>query len=211
MAKVGQPGAAPLGNFINYYDFNPADRRINFLPKELLSTLLLTQRKEIIILDIGCNSGVNLTINWIDILNNDDRHSVIGHFLEEHNRSAFDLVTCFSVTLWIHINHGDEVFRNFLKILSDASDYLMLEPQPWKCYKSAVRRMTKLGCEEFQYFKTLQWNRNIVDNIIEHLTSECGMKMMNVFGTTTWDRKIFLLKNMNSEVKKMICLENRSK
>jgi len=65
MAKVGQPGAARLGNFINYYDFNPADRRINFLPKELLSTLLLTQRKEIIILDIGCNSGVNLTINWI--------------------------------------------------------------------------------------------------------------------------------------------------
>ena len=52
------PGGARLGNFINYYQFNPAKNRIQHLPKDLFQQLDLSV-KEAICLDIGCNSGVS--------------------------------------------------------------------------------------------------------------------------------------------------------
>jgi hypothetical protein len=54
------PGAARLGNFINYYQFNPAKNRITHLPKDLLNKYLPRSEEEsTICLDIGCNSGVS--------------------------------------------------------------------------------------------------------------------------------------------------------
>ena len=55
-----QPGAARHGNFINYYQFNPAQNRIVHLPKDILKTQLPTAQSDpILCLDIGCNSGVS--------------------------------------------------------------------------------------------------------------------------------------------------------
>ena len=58
--SLSEPGAARLGNFINYYQFNPADNRVVHLPKDLLKTHLPSDQKgPIFCLDIGCNSGVS--------------------------------------------------------------------------------------------------------------------------------------------------------
>lgn len=52
-------GAAPFGNFINYYTFNPPEKRIDFLPKDLLQVISGESRKKsVTVLDIGCNAGV---------------------------------------------------------------------------------------------------------------------------------------------------------
>jgi hypothetical protein len=58
-----EPGAARWGNFINYYQFNPSEKRLCHLPKDLLTKLVPKsddQKTEepILCLDIGCNSGV---------------------------------------------------------------------------------------------------------------------------------------------------------
>ena len=75
------PGAAPYGNFINYYSFNPTDNRIKFLSKDLVKQIFGTdadgevsllpisqqqhleeeeqQRPSFTIFDVGCNSGVS--------------------------------------------------------------------------------------------------------------------------------------------------------
>ena len=54
------PGAARLGNFINYYQFNPAENRIAHLPTDLLRQhLKLDIDRRPVCLDIGCNSGVS--------------------------------------------------------------------------------------------------------------------------------------------------------
>ena len=50
------PGAARLGNFINYYRFNPAVNRIVHLNHPVL---LDESRPSPHCLDIGCNSGVS--------------------------------------------------------------------------------------------------------------------------------------------------------
>jgi len=51
------PGAARLGNFINYYRFNPAENRIVHLNHPVL--LDESCQKFSHCLDIGCNSGVS--------------------------------------------------------------------------------------------------------------------------------------------------------
>ena len=58
--SYSDPGAARLGNFINYYQFNPAVNRIVHLPKDLLRKHLPSDHKgPILCLDIGSNSGVS--------------------------------------------------------------------------------------------------------------------------------------------------------
>ena len=74
---------------------------------------------------------------------------------------SFSLVCMFSITMWIHLNHGDVGLVDFLRrgarlvqlhnqpegeaagSLSGGS--LVVEPQPWKCYRSAQRRDRRLG------------------------------------------------------------------
>ncbi|XP_019614200.1 PREDICTED: pre-miRNA 5'-monophosphate methyltransferase-like [Branchiostoma belcheri] len=56
-----QPGAAPFGNFINYYSFNPPENRLKLLPKEFYTIIRRNCKdKPLIGLDIGCNTGVGL-------------------------------------------------------------------------------------------------------------------------------------------------------
>lgn len=67
-------------------------------------------------------------------------NSQIGEFIEAAKREPtvprkFDLVTCFSVTMWIHLNHGDDGLWKFLETVSDMTEHLVIEPQPWKCYR----------------------------------------------------------------------------
>lgn len=54
------PGAAPYGNFINYYSFNPPENRLSLIPETLLENIGLGSER-VLILDVGCNSGVNMT------------------------------------------------------------------------------------------------------------------------------------------------------
>jgi hypothetical protein len=69
-----------------------------------------------------------------------DFNKQLGAFLEQAKRPPtaprkFDLVTCFSVTMWIHLNHGDDGLWRFLETVSDMTEHLLVEPQPWKCYR----------------------------------------------------------------------------
>ena len=55
------PGAARLGNFINYYEFNPAEKRTALIPHDVVRRHATRAREEgaaFIGLDIGCNTGV---------------------------------------------------------------------------------------------------------------------------------------------------------
>lgn len=53
------PGAAPYGNFINYYSFNPPENRLSLIPASLLHDLdYRDEHQTTLILDVGCNSGV---------------------------------------------------------------------------------------------------------------------------------------------------------
>lgn len=50
---------------------------------------------------------------------------------------GYDMITCLSVTKWVHLNHGDEgllrLFRTLRGLLEDGGR-LLLEPQSWRSY-----------------------------------------------------------------------------
>lgn len=102
------------------------------------------------------------------------------------------IIFCFSVTLWIHINYGDDGLKTFLKQLANSCNYLIIEPQPWKCYKTAVRRAKRANRPPFEHFAELKFRENVTEFIDSFLVEQCGMTRMTDLGTTSWDRKISL-------------------
>ena len=235
--RSGGPGSARFGNFINYYEFNPADRRIKLIPhsmvENILSTLLSKKEGgEVVALDIGCNAGQltcalydhfkrdyyalhvlgvdvdetliqrskeanhspeQITFKMADVMDSNDTAS-IADYLQTKGVIRFDVVFCFSVTLWIHLNHGDEGLKSFLKFLSLTSKWILLEPQPWKCYKQATRRMKKLDCPTFEHFSQLEWRATVEKDIEQFLLNECNCVLEERLGTTAWDRTLCLFR-----------------
>ena len=118
----------------------------------------------------------------------------LNEILEQHGAERFDLVSCFSVTMWIHLNHGDDGLGAFVKKVSDIATHVLLEPQPWKCYQTAARRMRKLCQPEFEHMKTLKHTGPELEKFILKLCSDNGLTVVNQFGETDWKRKLLLLK-----------------
>ena len=109
-------------------------------------------------------------------------------------RPVFDLVTVFSVTMWIHLNHGDQGLEQFIRTLCSLSRYILVEPQPWRCYQTAARRMRKLGQEEFSQMKMIEMRGPGVDSQIVELFIKEGLDIVRDFGESTWKRKLVLFK-----------------
>ncbi|CAI5686834.1 pre-miRNA 5'-monophosphate methyltransferase isoform X1 [Oreochromis niloticus] len=231
--EINDPGAAPYGNFINYYSFNPPENRLSLIPPALLRDLGYSDETTLI-LDVGCNSGelsgafykhlvpeeqsdrrkvhllgfdldetlvqraqeINplpsrITFIPLDITKDTNQ---LQDYLSQHGCSHFHLCLCLAVTMWVHLNHGDSGLLQLLSRLSSMSQHLLLEAQPWKCYRSAARRLRKLGRSDFDHFKTLKIQGDVADHAREHLERHCGMELIQSFGSTAWDRKLLLFR-----------------
>lgn len=116
-------------------------------------------------------------------------------FLKQFNRTKFDITFCFSLTMWIHLQNGDEGLKDFLKQISTLSRYVLIEPQPWKCYKSAARRVKKLGGPDFDHYKDLKIRDSVEEYVNNFLISDCAMEVVVRFGSTTWGRTLTLYKS----------------
>lgn len=117
--------------------------------------------------DVGGNSIVYECINVM--LEEDFRK--ITQYLEAYNRKQFDVVCCFSITMWIHLNYNDCGLQEFLRTFSSLAKLFVLEPQSWKCYQNAQRRMRKAKTE-FPLFLELKWRTDIeqqIDNFLQHV------------------------------------------
>lgn len=141
---------------------------------------------------IEANKDSDITFLTVNMMENSD---LIEAFLKSHNRTKFDVVCCFSITMWIHLNNSDEGLRTFLKKCSDLSQTLVLEPQPWKCYQTAVRRMKRAKEDGFfKHFKHLEWRTDVEDRIEEFLEKNLGRQKICETEKTKWKRKICVFK-----------------
>ncbi|XP_069547197.1 pre-miRNA 5'-monophosphate methyltransferase [Brachyistius frenatus] len=231
--EINDPGAAPHGNFMNYYTFNPPENRLSLIPATLLQDLGHGGGHETtLILDVGCNSGELSVAFYNHLVQESERRRVhllgfdldealieraqqtnplqgsitfiplditkdaepLRDYLQQHGCSRFHLCLCLAVTMWVHLNHGDAGLLQLLSGLASASRHLLLEAQPWKCYRSAARRLRKLGRSDFDHFKSLKIRGDVADHAREHLERRCGMELVRSFGTTAWDRKLLLFR-----------------
>lgn len=141
----------------------------------------------------------SITFSSLDIMDPSSL-DILQKFLEKFGQARFDIGFCMSITMWIHLNHGDHGLVDFLKKLTTLCDYLLVEPQPWKCYRSAARRLRKLGRQDFDHFHTLAIRGDMTEEIINILTRHCNSQLVHRFGNTTWDRSLLLFKNRSTKL-----------
>nr|XP_033793053.1 RNA 5'-monophosphate methyltransferase [Geotrypetes seraphini] len=136
----------------------------------------------------------------LDVMDSAARLVILQHFLNGFGRSTFDIGFCMSVTMWIHLNHGDKGLVEFLGWLASLCNYLLVEPQPWKCYRAAARRLRKLGRNDFDHFRHLTISGDMTKRITRILTTDGTMELVQCFGNTSWDRSLLLFKSKSLKV-----------
>jgi len=137
------------------------------------------------------NHQAQIQFQCCDIVNGDDQ--VIEQFLRENNRAKFDVIFCFSVSMWIHLNHGEEgLNRLFTTVKKYCDNMFIFEPQPWKCYMTAARRMRKLRQPKFDHLDRIEHRQ---EQLVPHVTLLCetaGFTPIHQLGQTNWNRPIIL-------------------
>ena len=138
----------------------------------------------------------NVSFECADIM--EDDKSGLEKVLTKQGRDKFDFVFCFSVSMWIHLNHGDQGLVDFIEKLSQLAKFVVLEPQPWKCYQTAARRMRKLGKPEFQHMKDMKHTKEDLEPFILKTCKTSGLSVVEEFGKTDWKRRIILMKQSDT-------------
>ncbi|XP_014605722.1 PREDICTED: probable RNA methyltransferase CG11342 [Polistes canadensis] len=121
----------------------------------------------------------------------------ISRYLRKLGRTHFDVVFCFSISMWIHLNHGDEGLVNFFRKACSICDTIVVEPQPWKCYRNASRRLRLANLEDFPLIKKLERKGDMSEQIELILTNLCNFRKVIVTFSNDWQRKIMIFAKNN--------------
>jgi len=126
----------------------------------------------------------------------DEGIAQVQDYLKSQDVQKFDMIFLFSVSMWIHLHHGDSGLSRLLEICSRISRYTLLEPQPWKCYQTAARRMRKLSLPEFPNFSEIKLRgENLYPGVLD-LARSHNMEVEKEFGQTKWNRKLILFESV---------------
>lgn len=102
-----------------------------------------------------------------------------------HADQSYDVISCLSVTKWVHLNRGDEglkrLFREVYRLLRPGGCFL-LEPQPWKSYKKR-KNVSETTARNFAAI-TLR-----PDRFSEYLLEEVGFVSMEQLGVPEGGRE----------------------
>jgi SAM-dependent methyltransferase len=118
------------------------------------------------------------TFECIDVMS-EDFEILKNEILKGQDLQSFDIVSCFSTTMWIHLNFGDEGLKSFLTKLGNcSSSVLIIEPQKWKSYKTAVERCRRKQMDKFTQYSALTWRgAEIDDHIARYVSSAFPLEL----------------------------------
>lgn len=133
----------------------------------------------------------NVFYSCFNIMEFNSADNCITDHLKLYAKRQFDVVCCFSITMWIHLNNGDDGLDQFLNFMTQLSEILVIEPQPWKCYQNAVRRMKRAGAENtFPLFAELKIRNDVENYIKDFLKSKNQLEIIFESDPTKWKRRI---------------------
>lgn len=109
--------------------------------------------------------------------------------------SLSDVTTIFSTTMWIHIHGGDEGLRRVMdKLFKVTRHFLIVEPQPSKCYKVAAARLRRMGLSPDDVSVDrlhLRLGGNVEEEI-QRLATLNGFDLVVKTAKTEWKRTVYL-------------------
>jgi 2-polyprenyl-3-methyl-5-hydroxy-6-metoxy-1,4-benzoquinol methylase len=108
--------------------------------------------------------------------------------------NSIDLITLLSTTMWIHVHAGDAGLKRVLEQLCRKSRrYLIIEPQPSKCYRNAMIRLRKMGRPEIDVSsKRLTWRPKLDEEIEKTFNLYSFYRVFGGKERTSWNRSIHL-------------------
>jgi len=151
------------------------DRRVAALGLDLDADLIKQANRNYTCIEGGKEEVVDVAFAAVDLVSEWPRaEELMEAFLEKQQQQAasgsgkeeaeqregvpkrkFDLLTIFSTTMWIHLVHGGEALKDFLVHASEWTHCLVIEPQTHKNYKTARKRLKRVGLQPNQYFDTI--------------------------------------------------------
>lgn len=132
-----------------------------------------------------------VTFECLDFLS-EDCGETLRRYLAQVHKTRFDVVFCFSVTMWIHLNHGDDGLELFLQKACELAEMIVIEPQPWKCYRNASRRLRRAKSEDFPLLKELKYTGDPTKHIEDILTRRCDFQKVAVTTSNDWGRMLLI-------------------
>lgn len=141
-------------------------------------------------------------------LNDEEDHmQICKKYLQNIGKHRFDLMSVFSTTMWIHIHSGDEGLVAFLKRISSLTNYLLIEPQPSKCYGKVNVRLRKMNRPEENISMERLKMRNNIEGEIDTVLEEFGFERVAIdekatkegseHSRTKWKRNLQMYKRKN--------------
>jgi SAM-dependent methyltransferase len=109
--------------------------------------------------------------------------------------NSMDLISLLSTTMWIHVHVGDDGLKAVLKqICRKTRRFLLIEPQPSKCYRKAMTRLRKMGRPELNATSDRLKLRPNIEEEIDAILQSAGFVRV-AFSTqekTEWNRTLEL-------------------
>ncbi|XP_078037400.1 putative RNA methyltransferase CG11342 [Augochlora pura] len=132
-----------------------------------------------------------ITFDCLDFIE-DNSNRILEDYLRGVGKPRFDVVFCFSVTMWIHLNHGDKGLIKFLRKACSLTDMIVIEPQLWTGYEKAAKRLKRTMGEEFPLFETLRLVGDPAAHIHSILSQLCNFRRVKVTEANSWSRKTLI-------------------
>ncbi|XP_011643723.1 probable RNA methyltransferase CG11342 isoform X2 [Pogonomyrmex barbatus] len=132
-----------------------------------------------------------VTFECLDFLS-EDCGEILRGYLARMNKTRFDVAFCFSITMWIHLNHGDDGLEAFLRRVCELAEMIVVEPQPWRCYRNASRRLRRAKSEDFPLLKELKYTGDPSKHIENILTRLCDFRRVTVTAGNDWGRMLLI-------------------
>ncbi|XP_055547091.1 probable RNA methyltransferase CG11342 isoform X2 [Wyeomyia smithii] len=82
--------------------------------------------------------------------------------LLQEGAKQFEIIFCFSILMYVHLNHGEEGLKSVLDYVCRRAKLLVLELQSWSKYRDHVRRMRREGGGDYPLYPTLIWKGDTV-------------------------------------------------
>ena len=133
-----------------------------------------------------------------------------GDFMDAKSNSLIDLkmnlISLFSVTMWIHLNHGDVGLETLIERCADLLDTktstgaLLVEPQCWRSYKNARKRARHLELPEPKFWQSIKY-RNPEEDIERIVKAKTKFNTALLLGKEMWGRScsVYLVSNDDAE------------
>ena len=110
----------------------------------------------------------------------------------DSQRGVFDVVTCFSVTKWIHLQHGDvgilRLFRQVQHALKPGGVFI-LEPQPMKSYRKVYCLSEAMRAR----YRAMQLDPASFIPFLTCGALQPGFELRGVYSAQGSSRKVFVL------------------